>query len=91
MSLNNNQDFINLELEYKAIIRAKTRLISCDFICKNSDKCKIIYKGKEYSLAVFFDKIQKNFSYVSQTKIHIKIDNNITDLSYMFYECEELL
>ncbi len=91
MSLNNIQDFITFELEYKATNRGKTKLISYDFIGKNADKCKIIYKGKEYYLALYFEKIDKNYCYDSQIKIQIKIDNRITDLSYMFHNCKELL
>ena len=91
MSSNNIGDFITFELEYKAINRGKTQIIGYEFLGKNVDKCKIIYKGKEYHLALYFEKIDKDYNYDSQIKIHIKIDNNITDLSYMFHDCKELL
>ena len=54
MSLNNNQDYITLELEYKATNEGYIKLFGSDFINKNKDKCKIIYNKKEFDLMEYF-------------------------------------
>ena len=50
MSLNNNQDSVTLELEYKATNGRYIKLFGSDFVDNNKDKCKIIYNEKEYNL-----------------------------------------
>ena len=46
MSLNNNQDYVTFELEYKATNHNQIQLFHLVFIAKNKDKCKIIYNEK---------------------------------------------
>ena len=46
MSLNNNQDYVTFELEYKATNDSKIKLFGSEFVDKNEDKCKIIYNEK---------------------------------------------
>jgi len=89
MSLNNNQDSVTLELEYKATNGRYIKLFGSDFVDNNKDKCKIIYNEKEYNLIEVF-KFDNNYNHNSN-KIQLRINNNITDISYMFYECKELL
>ena len=89
MSLNNNQDYITFQLEYKATNDNQIKLFDSDFVNKNKDKCKIIYNEKEYDLMCCF-KFDNNYNHNSN-KIQLKINNNITDISHMFYECKELL
>ena len=36
-------------------------------------------------------KLNNNYNYIDSIKIQLRINNNITDISYMFYECKELL
>ena len=40
MSLNNNQDYITFELEYKATKGSKIQLFGSKFVDKNKDKAK---------------------------------------------------
>ena len=54
----------------------------------NKDKCKVIYKDKEYELQEEFKIENKN---ENTLKIKIKGINNITDMSNMFNECSSLL
>ena len=90
MSLNNNQDSVTFELEYKATNGSQIKLFGSEFVKKNKDKCKIIYNGKEYDLMEYFT-IDKNYNHNDSIKIQSRINNNITDISYMLYECKELL
>ena len=84
------QDFLIFQLEYKATIKSKKRLFSDYFIKNNKDKCKIIYNEKEYELTKYFE-IDNNLNNDNIIKIQLKINNNITDISYMFQNCQELL
>ena len=90
MSLNNNQDSVTLELEYKATNDRYIKLFGSDFVKRNKDKCKIIYNENENDLMEDF-KLDNNYIHNDSIKIKLRINNNITDLSHMFYECKELL
>ena len=46
MSLNNNQDYVTFELEYKAINLSQIKIFGSDFVKRNKDKYKIIYNEK---------------------------------------------
>ena len=89
MSLNNNQDYITFQLEYKATNDSQIRLFGSDLVDNNKDKWKIIYNEKEYDLMDYF-KFDNNYNHNS-IKIQLRINNNITDISFMFRQCEELL
>ena len=89
MSLNNNQDYVTFELEYKATNDSQIKLFHWSFIDKNKDKCKIIYNKEEYDLMEYFT-FDNNYNHNS-TKIQLRINNNIIDISHMFDECKELL
>ena len=90
MSLNNNQDYITFELEYKTTNHNQIRLFDSYFVNKNKDKCKIIYNEKEYDLMEYF-KFDNNYNHNDSIKIQLRINDNITDISHMFYKCKELL
>ena len=90
MSLNNNQDSVTFELEYKGKNGSQIKLFGSDFVEKNKDKCKIIYNEKEYDLILYF-KLDNNYNHNGHLKIRLIINNNITDISGMFFECNELL
>ena len=89
MSLNNNQDSVTLELEYKATNGRYIKLFGSGFAYNNKDKCKIIYNKKEFDLMEYFT-FDNNHNHNSN-KIQLRINNNITDISGMFYQCKELL
>ena len=91
MSLNNNQDFVTFQLEYKPPkFHNYIEFFYSEFVYKNKDKCKIIYNEKEYNLIEVF-KLDNNYNHNDSIKIQLRINNNITDLSFMFDECKELL
>ena len=54
MSLNNNQDYVTFELEYKATNGSYIKICDYRFADKNKDKCKIICNEKEYDLIEYF-------------------------------------
>ena len=69
----------------------EVRLFSKDFVEKNKDHCKLIIEGIEedlkeiHSFGYFFGTNKETF------EIKLKGISNITDLSYMFYDCSSLL
>ena len=90
MSLNDGEDYITFELIYKSTTNnSKIKLFGSEFVKNNKDKCKIIYNEKEYDLIDVF-KFDNNYNHNS-IKIQLRINNNITDIRYMFYKCKELL
>ena len=68
--------------------RGKIKVFGKDFVKNNSNILKIIYKKKEYDLTEEFD-IENTKTY--SLKIKLKGIINITNLSCMFYECNNLL
>ena len=61
------------------------------FVENNKDNCKIIYKGQEYEIEEFFKNIDGNYNNKDLFNINLKINKNITDMSYMFDGCESLI
>ena len=90
MSLNKNKEYVTFELEQKAKNDSQIKLFGSDFVKRNIDKCKIIYNEKGYDLMEYF-KLDNNYNHNDSIKIQLRINNNITDISYIFYECKELL
>ena len=90
MSIDNNFDFFIFELKYKVIFHRLIKLFDYRFVNNNRDKCKIIYNGEEKIFTEYF-LFDNNYNNDNSFKIILRIDNNITDLSYMFYNCKELL
>ena len=84
-----NIDEIGLIYDVKDL--KEVRLFGKDFVEKNKDNCKLIIEGIEEDL-----KEMHNFGYFFGTykeifEIKLKGITNMTDLSYMFYECSSLL
>ena len=59
------------------------------FVEKNKDKCKIIYKGKEYDLVPYFEDIIKD-NIEDNIIIKLKGISKITDCTNMFFGCISL-
>jgi len=85
MSLDTKMFF---ELRYKATKNGNIKIFHKDFVDRNKDKCKILYKGKEHEISEYFYFDVNNCEI---PKIQLIINNYIADLSSMFYKCEELL
>jgi len=58
------------------------------FVLKNKNICKMIIENKEYELAEKYNIKGHNNK---KLKIKLKGFSNITDMSWMFYECSSLL
>ena len=61
------------------------------FVLNNKDKCKIIYKNKDYDLTDYFDIIDKNYDNKDEYILKLIIPNDIKDISYMFANCISLI
>ena len=66
-------------------------LFNSNFVSRNKNKCKIIYKNKLYKFTNLFDDIDKNYEYNDLITIKLKGINNIKDYCAMFYECVSLI
>ena len=69
----------------------KKRILGEKFVEKNKDKCKIIYKNKEYKLKEYFEDIDDHYNPLDLIIFKLCIDNNISDMSCMFYGCASLI
>ena len=92
MSFLNKEDNIIFEIIYKPNINKedKTRLFGENFVNNNKDKFKIIYMEKELEITDFFEDIENNCEHLELITIKLKIIKQITNLSYMFSECNKL-
>ena len=94
MNTNNiSEGNIEFEIIYKPKKnnQKKTKIFSYSFINKNKDKCKIIYKNKEYELKEYFEELDNNYKNEEKISLILRIDGNITDINDMFYGWDELL
>ena len=83
---------IEIEIKYRPERKNKEmiRIFGKGFLENNIQKCKIIYKGKEYELGGYLKDI--DFFYNNKNKFTLKLKgiNNITDISRLFDNCESL-
>jgi hypothetical protein len=87
-NLDENDDEININY-YIFRIEDNVRIYGSNFLKNNQNICKIIYDGKEYelqeSLSLSKLKLKDNM-----LKIKLENINAITNMSYMFCDCEFL-
>ena len=89
MSSNNDVENLDIEIIYKN--SKNIRLFGGEFVDNNKDKCKIIYKSKEYELNEYFNNIDNNYNGKDEIKIILRIKDIINNVSCMFYRCKTLL
>ena len=89
---NNDKENIYFKIIYrtKYSFEDETKIFDNSFIKRNKDKCKIIYKNKEYELKEYFENIDNNYKNKKYFSFILKINKNINNLSNMFYECHSL-
>ena len=83
----NNKASDEITIIYKKIDdENKIRIFGKEFVETNGNKCKIIYKGKNYKLEQYFEIPN------GEDTIEIKLVglNDATNISYMFSNCEAL-
>ena len=74
-------------LRYDIKGKYKIKSFGEQFIKNNKNKCKMVYKGKEMNLSLFYtNKRNENILEIKLVNI-----NNITDMSYMFFGCDSLM
>ena len=98
MSSSNEIENLDIEIIYKPEEENSNdsedkniRIFGEEFVNNNKDKCKIIYKAKEYELNEYFNDIDNNYNGKDEIEIILRIKDIINNVSYMFYECNTLL
>ena len=69
----------------------KLKILDKDFIKKNKNICKIIYKNKIHELKEYFEDIDIKYNHKDLIKFKLIFIHNIIDISYMFYNCDSLI
>ena len=77
-----------IEIKYKYDKNKELKLFGKEFVINNKGKCKIKYKDKIYDLQNCYNKSMFNSD--EYLKIKLQISEEVTDLSYMFKDCESL-
>ena len=83
---NKSEENIDINIIYKSNGNNKIKIFGKTFVNNNKNNCKIIYKDKEYELKEYFENNNKN----NEIILTLRIFNNITNMSSMFYECTQL-
>ena len=64
----NKEENVYFEIIYK-LNQRETNIFDYSFMNINKDKCKIIYKNKEYELKEYFEDVDNN--YKNKKKFHL--------------------
>ena len=85
---NENEKFIDIRIYYKPklIDSNNIRIFGEKFVVNNEDKAKIIFNNSEYKLKSYFD-----FININGILLKLRIIKDITNMSEMFYGCDELV
>ena len=83
---------IEIEIKYRPERKNKemVRIFGKGFLENNIQKCKIIYKEKEYGLTGYLKDIDFFYNNKDEFTLKLKGINNITDISYLFERCQSL-
>ena len=93
MTYENRNKNLEIEIIYnpEKNTNKNIRIFGKFFVRKNKEECKIIYKNKEFELTEYFEDIDKtDYIYIDYIQLTLRIIKNITDVSYMFHQCETL-
>ena len=71
--------------------KEKAKILGGDFIKRNKNKYKIIYKSKIYELVECFEDIDNKYNHKDLIKIKLIFFHNIIDISYIFDNCYFLI
>ena len=91
IKLEEEDDEVLIIIKPKKNYKDKIRIFGENFVNNNQDKSKIIYKNKVYELKEYFDDIDKNYKHKDNIIFKLKGINNITDMSYMFADCDNII
>ena len=90
-NINDSSILNEIKITYKLGDESKIKIFDNTFVNNNKNNCKIISNNNEYDLS---EKISyKNIKIINNNEFEIKLTGfeNITDMSYMFYNCKKLL
>ena len=90
MDTNQNTDDIDIIYQPVDNPEGKIRIFGQNFVKNNKDKCKIILNEEEYELKEYFEDIDQNYNHKDLIKIKLRGFNNITDMSFMFSDCNSI-
>ena len=79
----------DIKIIYIGYVNDNIRIFGIHFVRNNKNNCKIIYNSKEYVLKEYVKVIDTNYKH--EFILTLRIINNITNMSYMFYEYDSLL
>ena len=79
-----------IKIKYFKKEEDEIRIFGSSFIINNKEKCKIIFKDKEYELKEYFEDIESNYDNINDIILILRLFDDITDFSYMFYKCNTL-
>ena len=87
-----NDKNLEIEINYKKINNneEKLKIFGGNFVNNNVNKCKIIYKGKEYDLTKYLEDIDEKYNPNDIISLKLKGFNNVTDMCNMFAGCNSL-
>ena len=71
--------------------KERVKILDEDFIKKNKNKTKIIYKNKIYELKEYFEDIDNKYNHKELIKFKLIFIHNIIDMKYMFFNCDSLI
>jgi len=83
------KDISEINIIYDIKKENKIRIFGAKFVENNRNKCKMIIDNKEYEIAEYFN-IENYKNNDNKLKIILKGINNITNMSWMFFECKSL-
>ena len=101
MEVVEQNNYIEIKIAYLRYAKERLRIFGNNFVKNNKDKCEIIYQGKNYELKEFIDEIDPylnikneiNINNIKQNDIFeliLRINKDITDMSFMFNDCSAL-
>ena len=92
MQYGNGEKNICIKMIYgpKEEYEEKLRIFGEIFVNNNKNKCKIIYKNKEYELKEYIEDIDNNYDQKNLI-LKLRIFNKIINISNMFCECGSLI
>ena len=68
----------------------KVKILGKEFIKRNKNKIKIIYKSKIYELKEYFEDIDINYNHKDLIKFRLIFIHNRIDMSFIFNKCDSL-
>ena len=85
--------FNNFELIYKIdkTSKGKLKILGTTFINNNQFKGEIIYNKHRFDLKEYFEDFDDNDNKTDKIKLLLCLDDNIHDISYLFYKCDSLI